>query len=206
MRSLARLSAVCVLVVAAASGCVTATYPAQLLLEPPRFENDSLRIEWVIGATFFRMKVTNLTAEQVDLDLASSAVVSVDGEARPLSLVGRKDSQMIPPKAYVVLASEQGVVYGTDILGKFNSESEEKYPMPSGSLGTEDRTYLKTHSGETLRLYLSADVKGRKVTYDIPFRISGATRVMQGGTDQRAPTGAPVPASVAPATPPAVKK
>ena len=191
MRNPARLSAVLAFVIAAAAGCMTATYPAQLVLEPARFENDSLRIEWVIGANFFRMKVTNLTTEQMDIDLAGSAIVSVDGEARPLSLVGRKDSQMIPPRAYVVLASEQGVVYGTDILGRFNSENEEKYPMPSGNLGTEDRAYLKTHSGETLRLYLSAEVKGKKVTYDIPFRITGATRVMQGGADQRAPAAAP---------------
>jgi hypothetical protein len=214
MRILARLSAVMALFVVAASGCVTTSYPAQLLLEPPRFENESLRIEWVIGATFFRMKVTNLTTEQMDLDLASSAIVSVDGEARPLALVGRKDTQMIPPKAYVVLASEQGVVYGTDILGRFNSESEEKYPMPSGNLGTEDRTYLKTHSGETLRLYLSADVKGKKVTFDIPFRITGATRVMQGAAEEKAPASAPAAAPApapapgpapAPATPPAKK-
>jgi hypothetical protein len=204
MRILARLSAVLAIVVAAASGCVTTSYPAQLLLEPPRFENESIRIEWVIGATFFRMKVTNLTTEQMDLDLASSAIVSVDGEARPLVLVGRKDIQMIPPKAYVVLASEQGVVYGTDILGRFNSESEEKYPMPSGNLGTEDRTYLKTHSGETLRLYLSADVKGKKTTFDIPFRITGATRVMQSGADKPAPASAPAAAPApAPAPTPA---
>jgi hypothetical protein len=206
MRIVARLSAFLALVVAAAGGCMTATYPAQLPLEPPWFENDSLRIEWVIGATFFRMKVTNLTAEQMDLDLANSAIVSVDREARPLSLVGRKDSQMIPPRAYVVLSSEQGVVYGTGILGRFNLESEEKYPMPSGSVGAEDRTYLKTHSGEILRLYLSAEVKGRKVTYDIPFRIAGATRVMQNGADQQAPANAPSAAAATPATPPAPKK
>jgi hypothetical protein len=219
MRNLARLSAVLALVVVAASGCMTASYPAQLLLEPPRFENDSVRIEWVIGATFYRLKITNLTTEQMDLDLAGSAIVSVDGESRPLALVGRKDSQMIPPKAYVVLASEQGVVYGTDILGRFNSESEEKYPMPPGNPGAEDRTYLKTHSGETLRLYLSADVRGKKVTFDVPFRITGATRVMQSSTDQptpaAAPAAAPAPApapapspaapAAAPAAPPAKK-
>jgi hypothetical protein len=196
MKTLARVSAVLALVVGVMAGCMTATYPAQLLLEPPRFENDSVRIEWVIGATFFRMKVTNLTTEQMNLDLAGSAIVSVDGEARPLSLVDRKDSQMIPPRSYVVLASEQGVVYGTDILGRFNSESEEKYPLPSGSLGTEDRTYLKTHSGETLRLYLSAEVKGKKTVFDIPFRITGATRVMQGAADQQGPAA---PAATQPA-------
>jgi hypothetical protein len=199
MRTLARVSAVLALVVGVTAGCMTTTYPAQLLLEPPRFENDSVRIEWVIGATFFRMKVTNLTTEQMNLDIAGSAIVSVDGEARPLALVDRKDSQMIPPRSYVVLASEQGVVYGTDILGRFNSESEEKYPLPSGSLGTEDRTYLKTHSGETLRLYLSAEVKGKKTVFDIPFRITGATRVMQGAGDQQGPAAAP--AATQPAAP-----
>lgn len=199
MRTLSRVSAVLALVVGVVTGCMTPnTYPAQLILEPPRFENDSLRIDWVIGAAFFRLKVTNLTAEQMDLDLANSAVVSVDGEARGLSLVDRKDSQMIPPKSYVVLASEQGVVYGTDILGRFNSESEEKYPLPSGDLATEDRTYLKTHSGETLRLYLSAEVRGKKTVFDIPFRITGATRVMQGTGDQPAPAAAPAAAAPAP--------
>ena len=44
--------------------------------------------------------------------------------------------------------------------------------------------FLKSHSGETLRLYLTATVRGKKVSYDIPFRILGATRV-QGGYDEQ---------------------
>jgi hypothetical protein len=196
MRMRSRLVAVLALVACALLGC--ATYPAQLMLDPVRFENKTLRVEWAIGATFFRLKLTNLTDSQIGLDLASSAVVSVDGEARYL-LPGRKDVENIPPRSYIVLASEQGVVFGKDILGRFNAESEEKYPLPAG-LQAEDRTFLKSHSGETLRLYLAADVEGKKTVFDIPFKVLGATRVLQSGAEDRGVVNPPAPA--APAAPP----
>jgi hypothetical protein len=174
-----------VLVVAAfLAGC--ASYPAQLNLDPSKFENDAIRVEWAVGISFFELKLNNLTDQQIDLDLADSAIVSVDGESRALTRIVRTDAQMIPPRSYVVLSSSQGAIFGTDILGRFNDESNDKYPVSLDS-STNDRLYLKSHSGETLRLYLTATVKGKKVVYDIPFRIVGATRVQQGAEDQ-APT------------------
>ena len=161
------------------SGC--ASYPAQMVLDPAKFENDALRVEWAIGINFFSVKLTNLTDAQIDLDLANSAIVSVDGEARPLALTMRKDAAMIPPKSYIVLSADQAAVYGTDILGRFNAETEDRYPMPLNS-SSDDRLFLKGHSGESLRLYLTATVRGKKTVYDIPFRIAGATRVQQAGS------------------------
>jgi hypothetical protein len=62
----------------------------------------------------------------------------VDGEARPLAAATQRDAAMIPPKSYIVLGSSQGAVFGTDILGRFNAETEEKYPLPANPNG-EDR-------------------------------------------------------------------
>jgi hypothetical protein len=173
-------AALALVVAAFLAGC--ASYPAQLNLDPARFENDAVRVEWAVGINFFELKINNLTDQQIDLDLANSAIVSVDGEARPLVRIIRTDVQMIPPRSYIVLSSSQGAIFGTDILGRFNSESNDKYPVafdPSGN----DRMFLKSHSGETLRMYLTATVRGKKVVYDIPFRILGATRVQQGAED-----------------------
>jgi hypothetical protein len=181
MKKSIRAAAAVLIVTAALAGCVS--YPSQLNLDPSRFENDSVRLEWAVGISFFELKINNLTDQQLDLDLANSAIVSVDGEARPLSRMLRADAQMIPPRAYIVMSSSQGAIFGTDILGRFNSESNEKYPVSLDS-STNDRLYLKSHSGETLRMYLTATVKGRKVVYDIPFRIIGATRVQQGAEEQ----------------------
>jgi len=161
------------LVLAALAGCAT-TYPTQLVLEPARFENDAIRVEWAVGMAFFRMKVTNLTDAPLTLNMTDSAVISVEGEARTLASMTRRDSTVVPPKAYVILSSEQGVVYGTDIFGRFNSEPEDRYPLPGAS---DDRIFLRAHTGETLRLYVVAEVKGKTATYDIPFRITGASKI-----------------------------
>ncbi|MGD0724562.1 MAG: hypothetical protein ABSB63_03275 [Spirochaetia bacterium] len=205
MRKWSRLVAVMALVACAILGCTT--YPAQVQLDPARFENKTLRVEWAIGSTFFRLKISNLTDASFDLDLANSAVVSVDGEARYLLAAGRKDVVVIPPRSYIVVASEQGAVFGTDIFGRFNAESEEKYPLPGGGFRAEDRTFLKSHSGETLRLYLLADVEGKKAVFDIPFKITGAARVLQSGSEDKgaAPAAAPAPPPVVSPAPPAKK-
>jgi hypothetical protein len=204
MRKLSWRVAIVALVACAIVGCTT--YPAQVQLDPTRFENKTLRAEWAIGSNFFRLKISNLTDASFELDLANSAVVSVDGEARYLLAAGRKDIVIIPPHSYIVIASEQGAVFGTDIFGRFNAESEEKYPLPGGSIRAEDRTFLKSHSGETLRLYLLADVEGKKAVFDIPFKITGATRVLQAGSEDRGPAPAPAPAPPPVASPPPAKK
>src|SRR5208283_1112345 len=109
--------------------------------------------------------------------------------------VTRKDGSMVPPRSYVVLGGDQGAVFGTDILGRFNAETEERYPMP-GNLGSDDRMFLKGHTGETIRLYLAADVRGKKTIYDITYRISGVTRV--GARAEPAPAQPVVPPPVQP--------
>jgi hypothetical protein len=197
MRATSRAVLIVLLAGIVLAGCTT-TYPAQVLLDPARFDDGSVRLEWATGMDFFNLKITNLTDAQIDLDLANSAIVSVDGEARPLAAVTQRDAAMIPPKAYIVLGSRQGAVFGTDILGRFNAETEEKYPLPANPNG-EDRLFLKSHSGETLRLYLSAIIKGRKALLDVPFKISGASRVQSASGDNGPATTAPA------ATPPAAK-
>lgn len=186
-----------VLLAAVLAGCVT-TYPTQLVLEPARFENDAIRVEWAVGMSFFRMKVTNLSDQPLTLDMGTSAVVSVEGEARTLAAMTGRTSTVIPPKAYVVLASEQGAVYGTDIYGRFNSEPEDRYPQPGAA---DDRIFLRAHTGENLRLFLVAEVKGKPVTYDIPFRITGASRIGVKPDAAPAAPAAPVPPVVPPAVP-----
>ena len=197
MRAKSRSVLIVLLAAVVLAGCTT-TYPAQVLLDPARFDDGSIRLEWAIGMEFFRLKVTNLTDQQIDLDLGSSAIVSVDGEARPLGAATSRDAAMIPPKSYIVLGSRQGAVYGTDILGRFNAETEDKYPLPANP--DEDRLFLKSHSGETLRLYLSATIKGKKTLLDVPFKIAGASRV-QSASGDNAPA-APAPAAPAPAAKP----
>ena len=189
MMRMLRVGAGALLLCAVLAGCTT-TYPAQLNLDPMRFENDTIRVEWAVGISFFELKISNLTTDQIDLDLGSSAIVSVDGESRPLVRMVNTDASIIPPKSYIVLGSQKGAIFGTDILGRFNNESDEKYPVAFDASGN-DRTYLKGHSGETLRLYLTATVKGKKTSYDIPFRILGASRVQQGAEDQQAPQPQP---------------
>jgi hypothetical protein len=175
MKKTVLAAALAVLLAALAlSGC--ATYPAQVTLDPSKYENEALRVEWAMGINFFRLKVTNLTAEEIDIDLAGSAVVSVDGEARPLAPMVRAEGAFVPPKSYIVLSAERGAIYGTDILGRFNAETEDKYVLPLNPY-SEDRQFLKGHTGATLRLYLAATVKGRKVVYDVPFKIVGAVRI-----------------------------
>ena len=178
-------------VLAALAGC--ASFPTQLVLDPARFENDAMRVEWAAGAAFFRMKLTNLTDAPLILDMGRSAVISVDGEARTLAAVTRRDSATVPPKAYVILSSEQGVVFGTDIYGRFNSEPEERYPLPASD--SDDRIFLRGHIGDTIRLYLVAEVRAKPALYDITFRVTGASRV---GTK---PDVAPAPAAAPAATP-----
>ncbi len=170
----APFAAALAVVAALMAGC--ASYPAQVMLEPARFENDALQVEWAIGINFFRLKVTNLTDAQVDLDLAGSAVVSVDGEARVLAGLVQRDAAFVPPHAYIVLSSPRGAIFGTDILGRFNAETEDRYALPLNT-SADDRVFLKGHSGETLRLYLAATARGKKSVLDLPFRITGATRV-----------------------------
>jgi hypothetical protein len=178
-------------VLTALAGC--ASFPTQLVLEPARFENDALRVEWAVGMAFFRMKVTNLTDTPLTLDMGTSALISVEGEARTLAAMTGRTSTMIPPKAYVILSSEQGAVFGTDIYGRFNSEPEDRYPLPAAS---DDRIFLRAHTGETLRLYLVAEVRGKPATYDIPFRIAGASKV--GVKPEPAPAAPPAAAPAAP--------
>jgi hypothetical protein len=197
-----RLAVVLALAACAMAGCTS--YPAQVTLDPARYENKTLRVEWAIGSNFFRLRISNLTEAPFDIDLANSAVVSVDGEARYLLATGKRDIAIVPPRSYVVLASEQGAVFGTDILGRFNAESEEKYPLPGGGIKAEDRTFLKSHSGETLRLYLMTEVEGKKVIFDIPFKITGATRVLQSGAEDKSAANPNPPPVVNP--PPPAKK
>ena len=178
----------------ALAGCAT-YYPAQVQLDPAKYEDGSVRLEWAVGIDFFRLKVTNLTDQQLDLDLGGSAIVSVDGEARPLSLFTRSEAALLPPKSYIVHNGTHGAVFGTDILGRFNAETEVKYPLPANPQ-TDDRLFLKSHSGETVRLYISATVKGKKVVLDVPFKIAGATRVQSSASD------AQQPATTAPAAKP----
>jgi hypothetical protein len=182
------------IVTAALAGCAT-TYPTQAVLDPARFENDSVRVEWAAGASFFRMKLSNLTDAPLLVDMGRSAVISVDGEARTLAAVTRRDVTTIPPKAYVILASEQGVVYGTDIFGRFNQEPEDRYPLPGSA--ADDRIFLRAHIGEAVRLYLVAEVRGKSATYDMVFRITGASRV--GAKAEAAPAAPPPPPVVQPA-------
>jgi len=191
-KSLLLLAAALAVALAALAGCAT-TYPTQLVLEPARFENDALRVEWAVGMAFFRIKVTNLTDAPLSLDMGTSAVVSVEGEARTLAAMTGRTSTVIPPKAYVILSSEQGAVYGTDIYGRFNSEPEDRYPLAGAS---DDRIFLRAHTGETLRLFLVAEVRGKPVTYDIPFRITGASKI--GVKPDAAPAPAPTPVQPAP--------
>jgi hypothetical protein len=186
MKKMLPAAVTAVLLAAALTGCAS-TYPAQLNLDPTRYENDAVRVEWAIGINFFELKLTNLTSEQIDLDLESCAIVSVDGEARPLARIVNTDAPFIPPKSYVVLSGNRGAIFGTDIYGKFNNESNEKYPV-SFDASNNDRMYLKGHSGETLRLYLAGTVKGKKTVLDIPFRILGASRVQQGAEDTQQQT------------------
>jgi hypothetical protein len=51
--------------------------------------------------------------------------------------------------------------------------------------------FLKSHSGETLRLYLSATIKGKKTLLDIPFKIAGASRVQSASGDNAPAAAAP---------------
>lgn len=178
------------------AGCQS--YPSQVLLDPDHFENDSLRIDWAIGLDFFRLKIANTSDAQADLDLVNSAVISVDGEAKHLSSLIHQDAVMIPPRSYVVLAADQGAIFGADIYGRFNKESEEKYPM-GGGLGSDDRVFLKSHSGQSLRLYVTAELKGKKAVLDIPFRIRDVYKNRSGQPEQPpqpAPPPAPAPAPV----------
>ncbi len=187
------------LLVAGLVGCQS--YPSQVLLDPDHFENDSLRIDWAIGLDFFRLKVTNTSESPVDLDLVNSAVISVDGQARHLSSLIHRDAEMVPPRSYVVLAADQGAIFGADIYGKFNAETEEKYPLPGG-VSPDDRVFLKSHSGQSLRLYISADIKGKRTVLDIPFRIRDVYKNRPG---QEAPAPAAA-APLAPASAPASQK
>jgi len=180
----------------ALAGCQS--YPSQVLLDPDHFENDAVRIDWAIGLDFFRLKISNTSDAQADLDLVNSAVISVDGEAKHLSSVIRRDAVMIPPKSYVVLAADQGAIFGADIYGKFNAESEEKYPL-GGGLGSDDRVFLKSHSGQSLRLYLTAELKGKKAVLDIPFRIRDVYKNRSGQPGQPLQPAPPPPPAPAPA-------
>ncbi len=193
MRKLRAGYLLAVVALAVLSGCVT-TFPTQLVLEPARFENDAIRVEWAVGMSFFRMKMTNLSDQPLSLDMGTSAVVSVEGEARTLAAMTGRTTTVIPPKAYVILSSEQGAVYGTDIYGRFNQEPEDRYPLAAAA---DDRIFLRAHTGETLRLFLVAEVKGKTVSYDIPFRITGASRVGERPAAAPAPTAVP-PASTVP--------
>jgi len=184
-----------VLLALALAGCQS--YPSQVLLDPDHFENDSVRIDWAIGLDFFRLKVSNTSDAQADFDLLNSAVVSVDGQAKHLASLVHRDAVMIPPKSYVVLASDQGAIFGADIYGKFNAESEEKYPL-GGGLGGDDRVFLKSHSGQSLRLYLSAELKGKKVVLDIPFRIRDVYKNRSGQPEQPPQAAPPPPAQTPP--------
>ncbi|HVO39314.1 MAG TPA: hypothetical protein VMV03_09835 [Spirochaetia bacterium] len=180
----------------ALAGCQS--YPSQVLLDPDHFENDAVRIDWAIGLDFFRLKISNTSDAQADLDLVNSAVISVDGEAKHLSSVIRRDAVMIPPKSYVVLAADQGAIFGADIYGKFNAESEEKYPL-GGGLGSDDRVFLKSHSGQSLRLYLTAELKGKKAVLDIAFRIRDVYKNRSGQPGQPLQPAPPPPPAPAPA-------
>ena len=177
-------------------GC--ASYPSQVVLDPARYENDAIRVEWAIGINFFRIKLTNLTELQIDLDLVNSAVVSVDGEARQLSALAGKDAAMVPPHAYVIISSDRGAVFGTDILGRFNAETEERYPLPLNVSG-DDRVFLKGHTGDLVRLYLTANVRGKSTLYDIQYKITGTTRVQRPG--EKPEPVLPAPASAPPSIP-----
>ena len=53
---------------------------------------------------------------------------------------------------------------------------------------------MRIHSGQSLRLYISADIKGKRTVLDIPFRIRDVYKNRPGQE-------APAPAAAAPLAP-----
>jgi hypothetical protein len=139
------------------------TIPTKGNFLPETYANSKYRIEFAIGIKIYAIKITNYTNEVLYIDTARSAIISYDGEARNLKLLG--GSSFIPPRSYVVYSSPEKAFYSTDIFSIFKKKKVEVFKIP-------DKTEMEKYIGKTIRLYLVLMSEDNEDILDIPLKLS----------------------------------
>jgi hypothetical protein len=101
------------------------------------------------------------------VDIINASIISIQDEARTLALYS--NSNIIPPKSYIILGSSQKTIFHTDIDNPFR----QKASFFSDEMKPEKPFKLSYFIGGKFRLYIPIIYNDSKINYDIELSIVG---------------------------------
>jgi len=142
--------------------------PSKILLSPNTYSDDKIKIEYSFGTKAYNIRITNLTDNELFIDIQRCSIISITGETKNLLLV--PNDSHIPPRANLVLSSTQQVLFSTDIDTQFKSE------LNDGQYLSESE-FIKKFIGQRIRLFIPVSVENEEKIYDLLLTIEGVEKL-----------------------------
>jgi hypothetical protein len=129
----------------------------QLVFDRENYEDDKIRVDYVLGSEIFLISIYNKTRTEALVDAPKLALVSYKGEVIPVE--PESHSTLIPPLAKVVFSSRLPAIRDSYSDGM----SQE---IPSG-----DIEQYKQLIGKKLRIYFSLFINNSSQAFDLELKI-----------------------------------
>ena len=141
------------------------TYPKLAKINPSIFEDDILKIEFVIGEKIYYISVTNKTSTEIHFTKKSS-IISIYGQSK--NLFDNAENWFIPPNSRVIFNTNQTTFFNQNIYTDF-VENDYYYQF----IGPKYlyQSIISEHHNKIIRMYLSFVINGDEKIYDIPIKI-----------------------------------
>ncbi len=143
--------------------------PSKMLLSPRVFSDDKVKIEYSFGIRAYSIRITNLTDNEVFINIERCSIISVGGETRNLQLVPA-DSH-IPPRANMVLRSNQQVLFSTDLDSQFKGQLIYDRNLIS------QKEFIRKFAGQHIRLFIPVTISNEETIYDLLLKIEGVDKL-----------------------------
>ena len=153
------------------------SYPKLANINPSIYEDDNIKMEFVIGEKIYFISVINKSSSEIHLTKKSS-VISIDGQTK--NLFENADNWFIPPKSTIIFNSNQITIFNQNMYTDFVDNNYDNYSnvfrneMVNVTMGQRIvRSGFSAILNKTIRLYMCFIINNDEKIYDIPIKIVG---------------------------------
>ena len=148
------------------------TLPVLAKTSPEIFEDNNVKIEYIIGVNVYYIVIENKSTAEIYIDSTRASVISIKEESRSLNLQALDNH--IPPNSKVVYASNQSAFFDKDVYEEFMTPVvSNKMPGPKEQQGSliNSKSIVTSMIGQSIRLYIPIIIYGEEKIYDIIVKI-----------------------------------